>query len=620
MSSRRELISHLRRVQMLTSSKRIRPQKKRALKNKQRPPAYYRQEDAFDAEQDLTEIYAEQRRKSLIRDDNDLEFFYSLFHKEKEFKRLMGRMKTHIYFIYWCNRYERKVINKKYNKHYHNPNISSYVDQFPSTYMKPTINLSTKSMKESTPKPTNESIAYAVKKVSRAFKQSQFEAKEKESKKPKKMIATTTQTVNTDPNYTDDLINYASNILSQRSDSESSKFNSNKNSFSSKSSRSGLEMSPAFELHTKKVIVSKGQQNSLQQNSSSLSSQQKKKKKTQNKNEVENKKPSHAIFDLSSSSNDPFTFDINKINNTKRQTQTRNIEEQPNQQQQPKRIVRTFDQPANSVISIKPTEPQNKVQSNQIQEPVPNKPRFEIQNYNSDSQDDSENIIQNKNSTKSKISYDITISPKADDKQSPNKNTKTEINMSLDLNDDSTANTSDQFQITSNKKIEKSNVVKTTSSNGNKTQTKYFFNVDTDSTNNDSDFVDFDIPSLKKTQQPSNQSTNLNELSSNKTNSLFKKQLMSQTKITKVPESSSAETSSSFKKQPASQTLRRVFPLPCAHGVICLDHKEADIPSYIPKPLHYSQNCRTPTQTQALSHLHRLYTSDLVTYCEPTNR
>ncbi|OHT02160.1 hypothetical protein TRFO_30867 [Tritrichomonas foetus] len=264
----------------------------------------------------------------------------------------------------------------------------------------------------------------------------------------------------------DELVKYASELLSKRNDSmsTSSKTNSpkqkkKKNSLSKKTSQTAntsnsiknpLTMSPAFELHTKKTIIPKQKTEPRkftveQTNSIDLITN------------INSKKPSHPIFDLSTS-NDPFSFDLPPKSNLKKTNDT---------QQKPLKCG--IDKPQQSVVSIRPSTE------------FPNKQPTNV------------------------ISYDLTISP-VDKQNKKLPNSTTEINMSLGFDE----NNSDQFQIQSNKKIIQKDYSTSDSSQDNKKK-RIIFNIDSESNkeNNEreeEDFIDFDLSKLKLPNKKKNDS------------------------------------------------------------------------------------------------------------------
>ncbi|KAK8835046.1 hypothetical protein M9Y10_002364 [Tritrichomonas musculus] len=310
MSNKRELLYHLKKVQSLTSSI---PYKNHNAKRKNRKTNLKKKTKNSNLEDDLYEanIYLSHNTSNK---DGDLDFYFALFHREQEFKKYIQKLKLQIYFIRWCHSFELKVLNRKHPKHYYNPKISSFVDQFPSTYQEPSIKLkdTSKISQIPLPVPTSEKIVDAVKRVSKAHRKSILE-KETQSQNDKKISKQAeilaarirqdfyqdTDSINEDnDNYDEDLLKFTSELLSKRAismkkrtengtknnskysyetinsfkkkagskiniddtsisnlstDSSSSKLNTTKKHKSKEQIKNSLKVSPAFELHTKRA-------------------------------------------------------------------------------------------------------------------------------------------------------------------------------------------------------------------------------------------------------------------------------------------------------------------------------------------------------------------------------
>lgn len=407
MSNKRELLYHLKKVQNLTSAV---PYKNQKSKKKSKKSGLKNKNKNQNAEDEINEPDLIFSHKS-YRKDIDMDFFFSLFDREQEFKKHMGKIKEQIYFIRWCHSYELKILNRKRPKYYYNPNILSYVDQFPSTYQEPSIQLKNPPKISQLPLPvsSSETIANAVKRVSKAHRKSLREKEIQIEKEKKTMIQyeypasqgkqniyqVTNTNLDETQNYDEELLKFTSQLLSNRAksfkkrqsntsqsnlkysnaskfqraipiihnddtsnlsstESTNSKINNSKNYKPKSQTKNNLKVSAPFELHTKRRKKSKSP-SIIDATTNSASSTSKTNSKLKldtissvdSSSEINSQKQKTNIKKDGFFDFDPFSIKIEKPSNTNTQSSMSSESSQQNQ----KYKLMQIDQ---SVISIKP--------------------------------------------------------------------------------------------------------------------------------------------------------------------------------------------------------------------------------------------------------------------------
>lgn len=572
MSNKRELLHHLKKVQSLTSAA---PYKSQGSKKKTKKSGLKQKSKNAKVDDELEASNYREFSYKNYRKDSDMDFFYSLFDREKEYKTQMGKIKTQIYFIRWCHSYEIKVSHRKHPKYYYNPNILSYVDQFPSTYQEPSIQLRDPPKISQLPLQTcsYEKISDAVKRVSQAHRKSirekeiQAEKERKLFEQPKYVSSQEMQdqyqevitNLDETQNYDEDLLRFTSQLLSNRAksikkqsenasqnkystkrgfnsksrdnssvstESTSSRLNNYKTQKSKDQTKSQLKVSAPFELHAKRKKKSNTKSTSIVDSntnyqSTSSNSKTNSKLKLDTTNSIDfsseiNSKEKDNFFDF-----DPFA--IGKIKNTQS-----SLSSESNSQNQKFKLM----QIEQSVISIKPDKLQIVSISDQDLSLPPSSQKASNKSFQFTNNDIS--VPPSQEASQAQVPNQIQstfVSLSESSLSSKNKNESLQnilntTNSQTDKINNQSKNLTQKIQ--SNQVSQKSNV-----------QNKDDINLDEDSSEIDFDFSELKLPksiktnknqqtqkrnlkSTEKSQESSKEISNINQFNFLPDNSLFK--------------------------------------------------------------------------------------------------
>lgn len=262
MSTRKAILSHLKSIEKLTNPNKSTLKPKKSLSSKAKPKNKKAKKSIRGQNQEYD------------NNDDGLEMYFTLFHAMHSFRQIVQRQTLHSYFIRWCHSYERKISNRKHANNYYDAQIKSFVDLFPSTYQEPSnVQLSPhKSVRRAVSIPPSEKISDAVKRVSKAHRQSILE------KESQKVSASKIKKAREYPNLNDEdeLMKYATDLISKRDNSQKEQKqsqnaiqfsinlknqNKEKHDFYQQRKRNELAVSPAFELHTKTIRKEKSPSN-----------------------------------------------------------------------------------------------------------------------------------------------------------------------------------------------------------------------------------------------------------------------------------------------------------------------------------------------------------------------